>query len=84
MIHNQQIFLTQILQKDNTPAQPKVDPVDTIINKLKKGNKQAGNMADEELREWASSLCKEQDLIEWYLNPEFASTIKIVRFKCSS
>jgi hypothetical protein len=49
---------------------------DAIIKKLKKGNKQANNMPEDELREWARSLCAVKDLQEWYLNPEFAQTEK--------
>jgi hypothetical protein len=51
-------------------------PEDTIVNKLKKGNKQASSMPSDELMEWARSLCIKEDLIEWYLNPEFASTVE--------
>ena len=49
---------------------------DMVIKKLKKGNRQAQNMPEEELREWARSLCNETDLKEWYLNPEFATTVE--------
>lgn len=51
---------------------------DAIIKKLKKGNRQANNMPEDELREWARSLCAVKDLQEWYLNPEFAQTEKAV------
>eukprot|EP01080_Neovahlkampfia_damariscottae_P006600 gene6600-10763_t len=47
---------------------------DVIIGKLKKGNRQAVNMPEDELREWARSLCVASELTEWYLNPEFAQT----------
>ena len=47
-----------------------------VINKLKKGNKQAQNMPEEELKEWARSLCDHKELKEWYLNPEFATTVE--------
>jgi hypothetical protein len=50
---------------------------EAVITKLKKGNKQAQSMPEDELREWARSLCIKEDLIEWYLNPEFATTIKL-------
>ena len=53
-------------------------PEDTIVAKLKKGNRQAGSMPNDELLEWARSLCIKEELIEWYLNPEFASTIEAV------
>jgi hypothetical protein len=50
------------------------DAEDVIIGKLKKGNRQAVNMPEDELREWARSLCIGSELTEWYLNPEFAQT----------
>lgn len=53
-----------------------LNPEDTIMQKLKKSNKQASAMPSDELMEWARSLCKKEDLIEWYLNPEFASTVE--------
>ncbi|KAL0476247.1 hypothetical protein AKO1_004217 [Acrasis kona] len=51
-------------------------PEEAIINKLKKTNRQAQNMPADELREWARSLCIKEELIEWYLNPEFANTLE--------
>lgn len=36
-------------------------------------------MPDDELKEWALSLCKEEEVIEWYLNADFATTITLVR-----
>eukprot|EP00761_Pharyngomonas_kirbyi_P006788 gb/GECH01006796.1/.p1 GENE.gb/GECH01006796.1/~~gb/GECH01006796.1/.p1 ORF type:complete len:423 (+),score=90.25 gb/GECH01006796.1/:1-1269(+) len=48
---------------------------DVIIQKLKKGNRQAGNLPENELRDWARSLCVKQDLVDVYLNPDFAHTI---------
>jgi len=33
-------------------------------------------MPPDELREWARSLCIKEELVEWYLNPEFASTLE--------
>lgn len=56
------------------PGMKKVKPEDVIIAKLKKGNKQAVKMPQDELREWAKSLCVPDELKEWYLNPEFAAT----------
>lgn len=56
--------------KDDTK---KMKPEDIIIAKLKKGNRQALSMPEEELREWAQSLCIESELKEWYLNPDFAA-----------
>lgn len=49
---------------------------DCVIRKLKKGNRQAQNMPEEELKEWARSLCMGNELKEWYLNPEFATTVE--------
>ena len=49
---------------------------DSVLNKLKKSNKQAQNMPEDELREWARSLCIHNELKEWYLNPEFATTVE--------
>ena len=70
--------------KPKKPKEPKVEPKketlderaseDVIIGKLKKGNRQAVNMPEDELREWARSLCVGSELTEWYLNPEFAQT----------
>jgi len=53
-----------------------MNPEEAIVNKLKKSNKQASAMPSDELLEWARSLCLKEDLVEWYLNPEFASTIE--------
>jgi hypothetical protein len=53
--------------------------INTLLEKLKKGNKQAQTMPEDELRDWARSLSVKADLIEWYLNPEFASTLEAVR-----
>jgi hypothetical protein len=69
--------------QEETPTKPtkrKLKPVDIIIKKLKNGNKDATNMPQEELEEWAQSLCIESDLKEWYLNSDFASTVKTVSF----
>lgn len=55
---------------------------DIVIQKLRKGNKQANSMPEDELREWSRSLCVKSELIEWYLNPEFATTVKIVCNLC--
>jgi hypothetical protein len=60
--------------KRNKDNQQQQRPEDTIVMKLKKGNRQAGSMPNDELLEWARSLCIKEELIEWYLNPEFAST----------
>lgn len=49
-----------------------------IIEKLKKGNRQALNMPEDELKEWARSLCVPSELREWYLNPEFAGTKEVM------
>lgn len=46
----------------------------TVMGKLKKGNRQAAQLPESELREWARSLCIEPDLKECYLNPVFAKT----------
>ncbi len=53
-------------------------PEEAVMQKLKKSNKQAGAMPGDELLEWARSLCIKDDLVEWYLNPEFASTVEAV------
>jgi hypothetical protein len=53
--------------------------IQTLIRKLKNGNKQAQNMPEDELTDWARSLSVKSDLIEWYLNPEFASTLEAVQ-----
>jgi len=65
---------TEPVGRPKKPGMQKVKPEDLIIAKLKKGNKQAVKMPQEELREWAKSLCVESELKEWYLNPEFAAT----------
>ena len=46
----------------------------TVMAKLRKGNRQAAQLPEHELREWARSLCIEADLKECYLNPAFAKT----------
>jgi hypothetical protein len=53
--------------------------IQTLVNKLKKGNKQAMTMPEDELLDWAKSLSVKTELIEWYLNPDFASTLETVR-----
>jgi hypothetical protein len=60
--------------KDKNKVMDDRDAEDVIIGKLKKGNRQAVNMPEDELREWARSLCIGSELTEWYLNPEFAQT----------
>lgn len=50
---------------------------DIIIEKLRKGNKQALTLPESELREWARSLCYVDELKECYLNPEFAHTMTL-------
>lgn len=71
------------LSKGKTKT-PEIDTLDEkkseqcIIDKLKKGNRQALNMPEDELREWARSLCVPGELREWYLNPEFAGTKEAV------
>ncbi|KAL9649370.1 hypothetical protein ABK040_016197 [Willaertia magna] len=54
---------------------PPINPEEILISKLKKGNKQANAMQEDELREWARSLCIPDEVKEWYLNPEFAQTV---------
>jgi hypothetical protein len=69
-------------QEQGRPQRPKKTnslgtlPEDQLIAKLKKTNRQAQNMPPDDLREWARSLCVKDELIDWYLNPEFASTIE--------
>lgn len=65
--------------QEEAPRRRKIEnarPEETIVSKLKKGNRQAGSMPNDELLEWARSLCIKEELVEWYLNPEFASTVE--------
>jgi Ca2+-binding EF-hand superfamily protein len=57
----------------------KTKPEEVVINKLKKSNKKSENMPYDELYEWAESLAIESELVEWYLNPDFAATEKAVK-----
>lgn len=48
-----------------------------IIEKLLRANKQAAALSDEELIEWARTLCEPEGMRECYLNPDFAHTVTI-------
>lgn len=69
---------TAVSKKDKKkPGSRNKSKEDIIIEKLKKGNKQALTLPEGELREWARSLCYMDELKECYLNPEFAHTMTL-------
>jgi hypothetical protein len=75
---------------EDEDAKTDKERVKAVVEKLKKTNKEAGKMNEEErkkknftkkVNEWAQSLANPIFLKEWYLNPEFAHTKETVNFK---
>lgn len=74
-------------KKEELPTKPQkkpkalaasVDPEFLIAQKLRKTNKQAHDMPENEMLEWARSLCVKTDLKTWYLNKDFVNTQSLV------
>eukprot|EP00761_Pharyngomonas_kirbyi_P006787 gb/GECH01006795.1/.p1 GENE.gb/GECH01006795.1/~~gb/GECH01006795.1/.p1 ORF type:complete len:424 (+),score=111.40 gb/GECH01006795.1/:1-1272(+) len=65
-------------QKHKEQTLPEVDdPEAVLVEKLRKGNRQAANLPDDELREWARSLYDKETLKDCYLNADFARTASL-------